>query len=51
VSRTPSKARLQHYRYEAVAQGLAAIQGNEWVAGIAHGFNFVKVSFADVHVA
>ena len=24
--------------YEAVAQGLAAIRGNEWVAGIAHGY-------------
>jgi hypothetical protein len=23
--------------YEAVAQGLAAIRGNEWVAGIAQG--------------
>ena len=36
--------------YEAVAQGLAAIRGNEWVAGIAEGFNFVKVSVADVRV-
>src|ERR1700747_1389555 len=34
--------------YEAVAQGLAAIRGNEWVAGIAEGFNVVKVSVADV---
>jgi len=34
--------------YEAVAQGLAAIRGNEWVAGIAQGFNVVKVSVADV---
>ncbi len=34
--------------YEAVAQGLAAIRGNEWVAGIAEGFNVVKVSEADV---
>jgi hypothetical protein len=25
--------------YEAVAQGLAAIRGNEWVAEIAEGFN------------
>jgi hypothetical protein len=25
--------------YEAVAQGLAAIRGNEWVAGIAQGLN------------
>src|SRR2546425_10595867 len=36
--------------YEAVAQGLAAIRGNEWVAGIAHGFNAVKVSVADGRV-
>src|ERR1700731_4640731 len=36
--------------YEAVAQGLAAIRGNEWVAGIAEGFNVVKVSVADVRV-
>jgi hypothetical protein len=36
--------------YEAVAQGLAAIRGNEWVAGIAQGLNFVKVSVADVRV-
>jgi hypothetical protein len=36
--------------YEAVAQGLAAIRGNEWVAGIAQGLNVVKVSVADVPV-
>ncbi len=36
--------------YEAVAQGLAAIRGNEWVAGIAEGLNIVKVSVADVRV-
>src|SRR5438045_5611642 len=36
--------------YEEVAQGLAAIRGNEWVAGIAQGFNVVKVSVADVRV-
>jgi hypothetical protein len=36
--------------YEAVAQGLAAIRGNEWVAGIAEGSNVVKVSVADVRV-
>jgi hypothetical protein len=35
--------------YEAVAQGLAAIRGNDWVAGIAQG-NVVKVSVADVRV-
>jgi hypothetical protein len=33
--------------YEAVAQGLAAIRGNEWVAGIAQGLNVVKVSVAE----
>jgi hypothetical protein len=36
--------------YEAVAQGLAAIRGNEWVAGIAQRLNVVKVSVADVRV-
>ena len=36
--------------YEAVAQGLAAIRGNEWVAGIAEGLNVVRVSVADVRV-
>ena len=36
--------------YEAVAQGLAAIRGHEWVAGIAQGFNVVRVSVADVRV-
>jgi hypothetical protein len=36
--------------YEEVAQGLAAIRGNEWVAGIAQGLNVVKVSVADVRV-
>src|ERR1700681_536005 len=36
--------------YEAVAQGLAAVRGNEWVAGIAQGFTVVKVSVADVRV-
>src|ERR1700730_17145496 len=36
--------------YEAVAQGLAAIRGNEWVAGIAQGINAVRVSVADVRV-
>jgi hypothetical protein len=33
--------------YEAVAQGLAAIRGNEWVAGIAQGLNVVKISVAN----
>ena len=36
--------------YEGVAQGLAAIRGHEWVAGIARGLNVVKVSVADVRV-
>ena len=36
--------------YEAVAQGVAAIRGNDWVAGIAQGVNVVKVSVADVRV-
>lgn len=35
--------------YEAVAAGLAAIRGHEWVAGVADGRN-VKVSVADVRV-
>jgi len=37
--------------YEAVAQGLAALRGNDWVAGLAEGLNVVKVSVADVRVA
>jgi hypothetical protein len=36
--------------YEAVAQGLAAVRRNEWVAGVAQGVNVVKVSVADVRV-
>jgi hypothetical protein len=36
--------------YEAVAQGLAAIRGNDWGAGIAQGLNVVKVAVADVRV-
>ena len=36
--------------YEVVAQGLAALRRNEWVAGIAQGVNVVKVSVADVRV-
>jgi hypothetical protein len=36
--------------YAAVAEGLAAIRGNDWVAGIAEGLNPVKVSVADVRV-
>jgi hypothetical protein len=36
--------------YEAVAQGLAAIRGNEWVAGFVEGHGVVKVSVTDVRV-
>ena len=36
--------------YEAVARGLAALRGNEWVTGIAPGASTVKVSVADVRV-
>jgi hypothetical protein len=36
--------------YEAVAQALAAIRGNEWVVGIDQGFCVVKVLVADVRV-
>jgi hypothetical protein len=36
--------------YEAVARGLAALRGNEWVAGVAQGPSVVKVSVADVRV-
>jgi hypothetical protein len=36
--------------YEAVAQGLAAIRGHEWVSGIAQGMNVVKVTVANVPV-
>ena len=36
--------------YEAVALGLAAIRGNEWVTGIAQGLNAVQVCASDVPV-
>jgi hypothetical protein len=36
--------------YGAVAQGLAALRGDEWVASIAQGNNVVKVSVAEVRV-
>lgn len=36
--------------YEAVAQGLAAIQGAEWVGEIGQGLNVVKVSVLPVRV-
>ena len=35
--------------YEAVAQGLAAIRGSEWVAGIAQGLNVVRVTATSGH--
>ena len=36
--------------YEAVAQGLAALRGHEWVAGVEQSIGLVKVSVADVRV-
>jgi hypothetical protein len=36
--------------YEAVARGLAALRGNEWVSGVPQGPSVVKVSVADVRV-
>jgi hypothetical protein len=36
--------------YEAVAQGLAAIRGKEWVAGVEQGIGVVKVSVSEVRV-
>jgi hypothetical protein len=36
--------------YEAVAQGLAALRRQDWVAGIPQGPHFVKVSVANVRV-
>ena len=36
--------------FEAVACGLVALRGNEWVAGIAQGLNVIKVSVAGVRV-
>ncbi len=36
--------------YEAVALGIAALQGEEWVAGIADGPNTVTVSVTNVPV-
>ena len=34
--------------YEAVALGLAAIRGHEWVMGIAEGLNPVKVRVTEI---
>jgi hypothetical protein len=36
--------------YEAVALGMAAIRTDEWVNGIAHGLNSVKVRVMNVPV-
>src|SRR5258708_28676594 len=36
--------------YEAVAQGLAEIKGQEWVGEIADGLNVVRVSVVPVRV-
>lgn len=36
--------------YEAVALGLAALHGQEWVAGVSTGLDAVKVSVVDVPV-
>lgn len=36
--------------YEAVAQGLAAFRGNEWVTDIGERFGVMKVSVADIRV-
>ena len=36
--------------YEAVAQGLAAVRANDWVAGIAEGLNSIKVLVSNVRV-
>ena len=36
--------------YEAVANGLAAFRGNEWVADIGERLGVVKVSVAEVRV-
>jgi hypothetical protein len=36
--------------YEAVALGLSAIRGNDWVMWIAEGFNVVRVRVTNVPV-
>ena len=36
--------------YEAVALGLAALRGNEWIVDIAERFGVVKVSVAEIRV-
>ena len=36
--------------FEAVARGVAALRGNDWVEGIGRGQSTVKVSVGDVRV-
>jgi len=36
--------------YEAVALGIVAVRGNDWVMGIAQGMNVVEVSVVDVPI-
>jgi hypothetical protein len=36
--------------YEAVALGLVALRGNDWVMGIAQGMNTVQVSVVDIPI-
>jgi hypothetical protein len=36
--------------YEAVALGLVAIRGNDWVMGLANGTNTVQVSVVDIPI-
>jgi hypothetical protein len=36
--------------YEAVAHGLAAFRGNEWVADVGERFGVVKISVAEIRV-
>ncbi len=36
--------------YEAVALGLVAVRGNDWVTGIAEGINTVHVSVVDIPI-
>ena len=36
--------------YEAVALGLVAVRGNDWVMGIAQGTNAVHVSVVDIPI-
>lgn len=36
--------------YEAVALGLVAVRGNDWVMGIAQGMNTIHVSVVDIPI-